>query len=57
MSQAGKLGSVKGLWHAAGILDDHLMADLEREHLWLGSFFGSWLRPGWNHVDEVTLRQ
>ncbi|CAK9054933.1 unnamed protein product [Durusdinium trenchii] len=33
MQQANKLGKLKGLWHAAGILDDHLMADLQQEHL------------------------
>lgn len=37
VAQASKLGPVKGLWHAAGILDDHLMADLQREHLQLGT--------------------
>ena len=35
--QAAKLGNLKGLWHAAGLLDDHLLADMEREHLHLGA--------------------
>ena len=33
LGQANKtLATVKGIWHAAGVLDDHLMADLTMEH-------------------------
>ena len=35
--EANKQARLKGIWHAAGVLDDHLMAELQREHLvpWL----------------------
>ena len=32
LEQANASAAVRGIWHAAGCLDDHLMADLRREH-------------------------
>ena len=48
--QAAKLGSLKGLWHAAGLLDDHLLADLEREHLHLGRISSYFI-----HVHHLSM--
>lgn len=47
--KANKLGKLKGLWHAAGILDDHLMADLQQEHLRLGEDWGLKYQLGTAH--------
>ena len=33
LEQAGSTTPVKGIWHAAGCLDDHLLADITNEHL------------------------
>ncbi|CAJ1343367.1 unnamed protein product, partial [Effrenium voratum] len=33
LEKANKQARLKGIWHAAGVLDDHLMAELQREHL------------------------